>query len=152
MPSDGGNCPWKLEAKPCGGRMFRNRSETPDPLGHLEDAGIDGFMSGGVGGSNMYRQGDVLLVRVQSLPRDADRIGRRGAALVLAKGESSGHAHTLDFGADLFMADLESFVRIGAKGGVLRHEEHGAIYIPRGIYRVVLQRQYRPGGGDYAAD
>jgi hypothetical protein len=32
------------------------------------------------------------------------------------------------------------------------HEEHGAITVPAGLYRVVRQREYVPGDYRYVAD
>ncbi|MEV6978861.1 hypothetical protein [Kitasatospora sp. NPDC093806] len=108
----------------------------------------------------MFRQGDVLMVpvgetavpgRVAGLaaqPRDA-----RGR-LVLALGEVTGHAHAVVgpgelrrepglFGAAwLHLPD----------GGRVVHEEHAAIPLPKGWYRVVRQREYVPGAVRMVAD
>ena len=94
---------------------------------------------------HMFRQGDVLLVRVDEgrtgelQPRDA--LGR----VVLAEGEATGHAHAiLEPGADLYGDDLNRrFLEILTEGGVdLVHEEHATIHLPPGTYQVVRQREY----------
>ena len=99
----------------------------------------------------MFRQGDVLLVAVQPerlptharpLPRDA-----RGR-LVLALGEVTGHAHAVAAPDAELLGDPETlderFLRIVTEAR-LTHEEHAAIALPPGLYRVVRQREYAPG-------
>jgi hypothetical protein len=106
----------------------------------------------------MFRQGDVLLVpvptsqlprNVQPLPRDA-----RGR-LVLALGEATGHAHAVSArDADLLADPAEvdrRFLRIATEA-MLTHEEHAAISLPAGLYRVVQQREYVPGSFRPVAD
>jgi hypothetical protein len=92
----------------------------------------------------MYRQGDVLIVSEDAfserepIPRDQGRI-------VLAYGEVTGHAHAI------FEPEV-NFVRSATGERILispipftvRHEEHGTLNIPAGIYRVVQQREYTP--------
>ena len=99
----------------------------------------------------MFRQGDILLVPVQDerlpeharpLPRDAK--GR----LVLALGEATGHAHAVAAPDAELLGDPQSvddrFLRIVTEAQ-LTHEEHAAIPLPAGLYRVVRQREYVPG-------
>ena len=99
----------------------------------------------------MIRQGDLLLVSVQTAPVHAQesRVREHGR-LVLAYGEVTGHAHAIrEPGADLYdMAPGEverRFLRVLAEGGVtLSHEEHGMVTVPVGDYVVQYQRQYVP--------
>jgi len=108
----------------------------------------------------VYRQGDVLIVPVAEetlpehvpgqpgLPRDA-----RGR-MVLALGEATGHAHAV-VGPGKLLREQGPF---GAAllhlpdGGRVVHEEHDAIPLPRGWYRVVRQREYVPGAVRIVAD
>lgn len=67
--------------------------------------------------------------------------------LVLALGEVTGHAHAVVGPGDLYrstdpLAPACLHVPSGAR---VVHEEHGAISLPRGWYRVVRQREYVPG-------
>lgn len=91
----------------------------------------------------MYRQGDVLLVPVESCPPNARTIseGRH----VLAEGEATGHAHVVEAPSSrLFQGSGdERFLELGTPS-VLRHEEHSAIELPAGSYRVIRQREYVP--------
>jgi hypothetical protein len=99
----------------------------------------------------MYRQGDVLVVPIaeSELPTDVipaprDRSGR----LVLAYGEATGHAHVASGEGLRLLCRPEDqqalFLHVRSQGRVT-HEEHGAIGLPAGYYRVVRQREYLPG-------
>lgn len=95
----------------------------------------------------MYRQGDVLIVPIQSTPVRLDAIGRDGGRVVLAHGEVTGHAHAIRAdGAALYRdAELNVFLMVtGLDPVALEHAEHDTIMIPPGQYRVVRQREYSP--------
>ncbi|SFK81982.1 hypothetical protein [Streptomyces pini] len=108
----------------------------------------------------MYRQGDVLIVPVDEgavpvtaaeqsgLPRDA-----RGR-MVLALGEVTGHAHAVVGPGRLVREAGPSgpLLLHLPDGGRVVHEEHAAIPLPRGWYRVVRQREYVPGAVRIVAD
>jgi hypothetical protein len=103
----------------------------------------------------MYRQGDVLIVPVDELPGGLVPGPRDGGRLVLARGEATGHAHVIT-GPEvaLYAApdDIDRlFVEIVGRARVV-HEEHAAITVPAGRYRVVRQREYTPGDYRYVAD
>jgi len=106
----------------------------------------------------MYRQGDVLVVPVAAdkvpaglIPAPRDRGGR----MVLAYGEATGHAHVVT-GEGLSLLclpdDLEAMFLHVRVYGRISHEEHGAIPLPAGYYRVVRQREYVPGSVRPVAD
>lgn len=101
----------------------------------------------------MYRQGDILFVplaentaaeaaaRLPAVDRDA-----RGR-LIVALGEVTGHAHAVVGPGELYRAADQAalaFLHVPTGARVV-HEEHGAISLPRGWYRVVRQREYVPG-------
>ena len=70
-------------------------------------------------------------------------------------GEATGHAHVAT-GEGLTLLclpdDLETmFLHVRGYGRV-SHEEHAAIPLPSGYYRVVRQREYEPGAIRYVAD
>lgn len=87
-----------------------------------------------------YRQGDVL-VEVSDIPKDAKRMKREGR-IVLAEGEATGHAHTME--ADL----VELYERKGTlymrvfEPAPLIHQEHAAITVAPGTYKVTRQREW----------
>ena len=105
--------------------------------------------------TRQFRQGDILLVEVASIPEGARHIAHCEDRIVIAEGEATGHAHQIvAAGAELLEASPdERFLRVLAEGGVeLTHEEHAAILLPRGDYRVARQREYVPDDVRRVAD
>jgi hypothetical protein len=108
----------------------------------------------------MFRQGDVLLVPIAEAavppavhalpPQPRDGRGR----LILALGEVTGHAHAVA-GPGTLARESDEFGPAWlhlAEGGRVVHEEHAAIPLPRGWYRIVRQREYTPGSVRVVAD
>jgi hypothetical protein len=108
----------------------------------------------------MYRQGDVLLVPVaeEAVPPHAvgaPREPRDGRGrLVLALGEVTGHAHAVVGPGELVRepGPFGPMLLHLPKGGRVVHEEHAAIALPKGWYRVIRQREYVPGSVRIVAD
>lgn len=122
-----------------------------------------------------YRQGDVMLVKVKDLPakqgdssgfyRDTVPVGMDGD-VVLAYGESTGHAHVLDHekveawvttaskeaptkavwdaAADRFIRVMEatSLKHLNLLDGGKPTGEHADIPLDPGVYKVVRQREW----------
>ena len=89
----------------------------------------------------IYRQGDVLLVQVENLPKGAKEVTVNGD-VILAFGEVTGHAHRIkqtekpsariyDFGAERYLKLTEKVA--------LLHEEHSAVFLDAGTYRQIFQ-------------
>ena len=94
---------------------------------------------------SMIRQGDVLLTRVHALPPGVIRKPAADGRVVLAYGEVTGHAHALDAAlSELFEARAGTLYLRASAGAHLVHEEHGAIALDPGVYRVTRQREYAP--------
>lgn len=96
----------------------------------------------------MYRQGDVLIVAVESIPETAIAIARGKRGVVLAEGEVTGHAHRIPSRhASLYRTDTDArYLRVMGPAPVqLRHEEHSTVSLPPGSYRVTIHREYQPG-------
>lgn len=97
---------------------------------------------------NLYRQGDVLLKQVTRLPSESIPV-ENAERIVLAHGEVTGHAHTVDATAaeEFTLAEVAGvvrrFLRV-ASDATVTHEEHAAIPLPPGIYEIVQQREYSP--------
>lgn len=94
----------------------------------------------------IYRQGDVLIQRVDQKPKNLTPIPREGGKVVLAHGEVTGHSHAIsetgvEFGRDETGA---TYLEIANALAMLTHQEHGTIELPRGTYRVTRQREYSP--------
>lgn len=94
----------------------------------------------------IYRQGDVLIVRTDcEAPATAQPVkpaieGRH----VLAYGEATGHHHSVAVKDAELLQDAEAvYLRIMSTT-TLDHQEHSAITLEPGTYRVVRQREYVP--------
>lgn len=95
----------------------------------------------------MWRQGDIFIAAVRQIPPAA-----RESPLphgVLVHGELTGHSHRIEDprSAALYSGDRptgELFVDATSRGARIVHEEHGAIDLPPGLYRVWRQREYTP--------
>jgi hypothetical protein len=95
----------------------------------------------------MYRQGDVLIIPVESIPARLEPVAREGGRVVLAYGEVTGHAHAIKAeGAALFRDPnlVAVFMTVTGDPVALEHDEHSTIVIPPGDYRVIRQREYTP--------
>ncbi|WP_327141499.1 hypothetical protein [Nocardia sp. NBC_01327] len=106
----------------------------------------------------MFRQGDVLIVPIateavpaQALQAPGEPRDARGR-MVLALGEVTGHAHALAAPGRLVRASAPHMFLHLPEGGRLVHEEHAAIVLPQGWFRVVRQREYLPGAVRIVAD
>lgn len=100
---------------------------------------------------SIYRQGDVLIRRIKSLPAQK---GKRRISGILAEGEVTGHAHkvedvsvaeVLEVGEGLYLRVAENSVRI-------IHEEHAPITLAPGNYEIEIQREYAPAAIRNVAD
>ena len=93
--------------------------------------------------TKIYRQGDVLIRTIKSLPTQKAQPRLTG---ILAYGEVTGHAHRVE---DLTHAEVLEvgkglFLRVGAEGVRVIHEEHAPVMLPAGDYEVELQKEYTP--------
>ncbi len=90
----------------------------------------------------MWRHGDVLVQLCDEIPPQARALPH----LIVARGEITGHAHRIleREGNELFGLGDEMFLRVGDNGATLTHEEHAAIRLERGTYRIWIQREYTP--------
>lgn len=94
----------------------------------------------------IYRQGDVLLQKIESsVPRSAKPVPLESGRVILAHGEVTGHHHSFagDSGVALLDAGGDRYLKVSRRS-TLEHQEHAPIEIPRGHYRVVRQREYSP--------
>jgi hypothetical protein len=100
-----------------------------------------------------YRQGDVLLVLVDGLPKDSKQAKPdEEHRIVLAYGEVTGHAHAVSTAhAVLYEAGPDRYIDVKS-GAALVHEEHSTINLDPGTYKVVRQREYVPQSWRVVAD
>ncbi|MEH2440017.1 hypothetical protein [Nostoc sp.] len=92
--------------------------------------------------SILYRHGDVLIGHIASLPVGA----KKSVGATLAHGEITGHSHRIQQSdaVQLWVHGSELFLEVKEPSATLIHEEHRAIELPQGLYRVWKQREYRP--------
>lgn len=100
--------------------------------------------------SHLIRQGDVLLVPVDSIPADARPVGRENGRVILARGEVTGHHHSIAH-PDVTLVtaeqadELRMWLQVTAPEPVeLEHQEHSTLAVPPGLYEVRRQREYSP--------
>jgi hypothetical protein len=98
---------------------------------------------------SVIRQGDVCLVRVEVIPKDAIEQPIKGKKLILALGEATGHHHRFEF------LDQSHNIRLYATAGGARyldisapsellHEEHSTARIGAGKWLLPVQVEYTP--------
>jgi hypothetical protein len=99
--------------------------------------------------NQQYRQGDVLLECIPSLPKKLTKLARENGQLILAHGSATGHSHAVSTPrCDLHTSAAEPgvvFLEVRAAKAQLTHNEHATIVLPKGIYRVSRQSEYSPG-------
>ncbi len=89
---------------------------------------------------NQYRQGDVLVTPVGSIPTSAKPVKTK-KRIILAEGEATGHCHAINYAAKqlkVFTDGAEMYLRV-IQPVVLLHQEHAAATIEPGDY--VVKRQ-----------
>ncbi len=97
----------------------------------------------------IIRQGDVALVRVKAIPKDAIEQPATGRKLVLALGEATGHHHRFEFqdtshNVKLYVAHGGArYIHVEAPSDLL-HEEHSTASVPVGKWLLPQQVEYTP--------
>ena len=91
----------------------------------------------------IYRQGDVLIRRIDELP--AQKLTKRESG-ILAYGEVTGHCHKVETAeaAEVLEVGNDLFLRVGPKGVRIVHDEHNPISLEPGNYSIEIQREYAP--------
>ena len=85
----------------------------------------------------LLQQGDVLIKSTKEIK------GKKLKHLTLAKGEATGHHHTITKGdAELYKHDGTLFLRVNSDEAELTHQEHNTITIPKGDYEIGVVREY----------
>jgi len=92
-----------------------------------------------------WRQGDIYFVKLDEEIDSANTTPVKNG--IIAKGETTGHAHrvspsSLTQGALLSLVRRSMFLRSPEAGTTIVHDEHGPIELPAGSYAVVPQREF----------
>jgi hypothetical protein len=101
--------------------------------------------------NQMLRQGDVKILKIDSLPEGEIKDARDNGIAILAYGEVTGHKHQISQGDVKFftVGDANNlfapkFLEVVSENAILTHEEHFAITLEKGLYEVSIQREYFP--------
>jgi hypothetical protein len=106
----------------------------------------------------LYRQGDVLIIPVASIPANTKPVLRENGRVILAHGEVTGHHHSIvDDQVELVTSEdaeaLRTWLRITTDEPVaLTHQEHDTILLPPGQFEVRRQREYSPEAPTWVQD
>jgi hypothetical protein len=86
-----------------------------------------------------YQQGDILIKPAQ-IPHG----GGIAKGRVLAYGEVTGHCHQLTEASDGLLVEVDGvlYLRVGAGGAEIVHEEHKPVALPAGEYVVGRVQEY----------
>jgi hypothetical protein len=97
----------------------------------------------------IIRQGDVALVRVREIPKEAIEQPIKGRKVILALGEATGHHHRFEFldkshNVKLYATAAGArYLDVSAPSDLL-HEEHSTARVPAGKYLLPQQVEYTP--------
>ena len=92
-----------------------------------------------------WRQGDIFFVKLdEKLNLDGATTLKNG---VIARGETTGHAHrvskaSLAAGAALYLLGRSLYLRAPEAEATIVHEEHQPVQLPAGAYAVVNQQEF----------
>lgn len=99
--------------------------------------------------NELYRQGDVLLMRVAKPKHKLTPKGEK--RIVLALGETTGHAHVIDGHAESWIDDLgvtfieaKEAVRLLHVTETRQKADHDPHELPAGWYQQIHQHEYTP--------
>lgn len=85
----------------------------------------------------ILRQGDIVLEKVDKLPKNARFTGRE-----LRMTGETGRDHVVT--ALTFQTPLQTFVEVGKGGAVMVHPQHPDLAITPGVHQVRRVRTYNP--------
>ena len=96
---------------------------------------------------SLIQQGDVLIFTNSELPGDATPVKPKNGQLVLAEGEATGHAHTVNLmefpGVELFQSGTSKFLRCAAPVEIV-HQEHHKVKLPKGCHKIGIVQEVDP--------
>jgi hypothetical protein len=98
------------------------------------------------------RQGNVFVERVLRPKGKLERQPPEGGRVVLAHGESTGHAHAVSAAhAVMYAVAGVMYLRVLQRTKIL-HEEHAPVDLETGWHRITRQREYSPEAPRNVAD
>lgn len=84
-----------------------------------------------------------MLTKIETAPKGGTPIKPRNGRLVLADGEATGHAHTIDAteDAELIALGEKMLLKLGSQA-TLTHQEHKPIVLEPGLYEIGRVQEY----------
>jgi len=91
------------------------------------------------------QQGDVFIQKINEIPKGSERVHPKNGRYVLAEGEATGHAHTIDVmeGIDMFRSGKVLYLSLGAET-IVHHEEHEPVTVPAGTFQIARVNEIDP--------
>ncbi len=93
-----------------------------------------------------YRQGEVAILKGAEIPQGCAEVPNN----VIIEGEVSGHKHEVKNGK-LYSKGDKMFLQ-AQEGCEVVHPEHKAIKVPRGVYEIRIQKEYKDGDAKKVKD
>jgi hypothetical protein len=76
--------------------------------------------------------------------------GKKLLNLIIAEGEATGHKHEVTSGdAELYQEGEILYLRVNSETAELTHQEHKTLTLPKGDYKIEIQREYVVGNEKY---
>lgn len=94
---------------------------------------------------NKGQQGDVLMLRVDKLPKGCKKLAHDKRGVVLAEGEHTGHHHRIENEGGVALMEAPNGVRFmvndTGKPVTVTHEEHKPVTVSPGIWQIGQVRE-----------
>ena len=91
-----------------------------------------------------FQQGDVLFKKVETVKGKEVKPDARG--YVFAEGETTGHYHAVKDTAavKVYEENGVKYVRVLKDFAIVEHQEHGAVTLPKGDFKIGIVKEYDP--------
>jgi len=86
-----------------------------------------------------YRQGDVDIKEIKSIPKSA----KPSTDKILAYGEATGHNHRINGQVLVFKDAGQTYIQV-KRTAELIHQEHKPLQIEEGLYEIKIELEYDP--------
>jgi len=91
----------------------------------------------------VIQQGDVLIESVNEIPNEAKDAEVKNGSIVLADGETTGHAHRISWISGItFKEHNGMYYLVNKEELTVKHEEHKPVTIPQGTWKIRKVREY----------
>lgn len=94
--------------------------------------------------SKQFVQGDVLFEKTGRKIGGNRVPARADGRIVIARGEKTGHDHTVDSETATLYQNGDKLALVVAESTQIVHQQHSPLLLEPGYYDVMVQRQYAP--------